>query len=93
MGECNGEMKCRICWRVVRGELPGSCTPARKLTAYPRQHLHKATLPYSTKKRGAALNPAAPLFTSSSITTNILIYHSVNSVITCSTYTNNYNLC
>ena len=22
MGECNGEMKCRICWRVVRGELP-----------------------------------------------------------------------
>ncbi len=23
MGECNGEMKCRICWRVVRGVLRG----------------------------------------------------------------------
>ncbi len=38
MGECNGEMKCRICWRVVRGELPGrSAGDAGRVPLSPRE--------------------------------------------------------
>ena len=38
MGECNGEMKCRICWRVVRGELPDrSAGDAGRVPLSPRE--------------------------------------------------------